>query len=223
MHSRRKTQSGHPNVVSQSIGFTATRTQAYALGQRFQEFMQTAEECVAEAHGHAEHERARYGGRSAGVRFRLRTVVSARRHLATRQCHNKHANCWDTITARITDLIKLCQREQEGDSVSAQWFQDIRSALKREVQVGLKEAMANSPADDEWTTEQWQQILLDPQQFDLEDLEEVRVNAMQRAEACAKKALAKGAAAKEWAAAALNQGAKLAQEGLGRSRSLQRR
>ena len=43
---------------------------------------------------------------------------------------------------------------------------------------------------------------MDPQQ-DLEDLEEVRVNAMQHAKACAKKALAKGrAAAKEWAAAA---------------------
>ena len=52
------------------------------------------------------------------------------------------------ITARITDLIKLCQRQQEGDCVSAQWFQDIRSALKREVQIGLEEAMANSPADD---------------------------------------------------------------------------
>ena len=132
-------------------------------------------------HGYAEHERARYGVRSAWVRFRLRTVVSARRHLATRQCHNKHANCWETITARITDLVKLCQREQEGDSVSAQWFQDIRSALKREVQAGLEEAMANSPADDGWTSEQWRQILLDPQQFDMEDLEEVRVNAMQHA------------------------------------------
>ena len=52
--------------------------------------------------------------------------------------------------------------------------------------------------------------MLDPQQFDLDDLEEVRVNAMQRAKACAKKALAMGrAAAKEWAAAALGQGAKL--------------
>ena len=69
--------------------------------------------------------------------------------------------------------------------------------------------MANSPADDGWTTEQWRQILMDPQQFDLEDLEEVRVNAMQRAKACAKKALAKGrAAAKEWAAM-MSQGAKL--------------
>ena len=98
-----------------------------------------------------------------------------------------------------------------GNSVSAQWFQDIRSALKREVQVGLEEAMANSPADGGWTTEQWRQIPVDPQQFDLEDLEEVRVNAMQRAKASAKKVLAKGlAAAKEWAAAALNQGAKLA-------------
>ena len=179
--------------------------------------MQTAEECAAEAHGQAEHERARYGGRSAGVRFRLRTVVSARRHLATRQCHNKHANCWETITARITDLIKLCQREQEGDSVSAQWFQDIWSAGKRVVQIGLEEAMANSPADDGWTTEQWRQILMDPQQFDLEYLEEVRVNATQRAKACAKKALAMGrAAAKEWAAAALSQGGKLAHRWTGR-------
>ena len=49
------------------------------------------------------------------------------------------------------------------------------SALKREVQIGLEEAMANSSADDEWTFEQWRQILLDPQQFDLDDLEEVRV------------------------------------------------
>ena len=112
--------------------------------------------------------------------------------------------CWETITARITDLIKLCQREQESDSVSAQWFQDNRSALKREVQAGLEEALANSPADGGWTTEQWRQIFMDPQQFDLEDLEEVRVNAMQRAKACDKKALAKGrAAAKEWAAAGI--------------------
>ena len=77
--------------------------------------------------------------------------------------------------------------------------------------------MANSPADDEWTFEQWKQILLDPQQFDLDDLEEVRVNAMQRAKAGAKKALAMGrAAAKEWAAAALSQGAKLAHRWTGR-------
>ena len=34
-------------------------------------------------------------GRAAGVKFRLRTMVSARRHLATRQCHNKHANWWE--------------------------------------------------------------------------------------------------------------------------------
>ena len=92
LQSRRKTRAGPPNVVSQSIGFSATRTQAYALGHCFQEFMQNAEECVAEAHDLAEHERIRYGGRSAGVRFRLRTVVPARRHLATRQCHNKQAN-----------------------------------------------------------------------------------------------------------------------------------
>ena len=77
--------------------------------------------------------------------------------------------------------------------------------------------MANSSADDGWTTEQWRQILLDPQQFDLDDLEEVRVNAMQRAKACAKKALAMGrAAAKEWSAAALSQGAKLAHRWTGR-------
>ena len=58
--------------------------------------------------------------------------------------------------------------------------------------------MASYFADDGWTKEQWEQILKDPQQFDLEDLEEVRVNAMHRAKACAKKALAKGrAAAKE--------------------------
>ena len=215
--SRRKTRSGPPNAVSQSIGFLSTRTQACVLGHCFQEFMQKAEECVAEAHGLAEHERIRYGGRSAGVKFRLRTVVPARRQLATRQCHNKHANCWELITARITDLIKLCQREQVGENVSAQWFQDIRSALKREVQFGLDEAMANSTADDDWTAEQWRQILMDPQQFDLDDLEEVRVNAMQRAKACAKKALALGrAAAKEWAAAAMSQGAKLAHRWTGR-------
>ena len=148
VQSRRKTRTGPPNVVSQSIGFSATRSQACVLGHCFQEFMQNAEECVAEAHGLAEYECIRYGGRSAGVRFRLRTVVPARRHLATRQCHNKHANCWETIAARITDLIKLCQREQVGENVSARWFQDIRSALKREVQTGLEEAMANSSAVD---------------------------------------------------------------------------
>ena len=77
--------------------------------------------------------------------------------------------------------------------------------------------MANSPADDGWTTEQWRQIPLDPHHFDLEDLEEVRVNAMQHAKARAKKVLAKGlAAAKEWAAAALNRGAKLAHRWNGR-------
>ena len=48
------------------------------------------------------------------------------------------------------------QREQEGDCVSAQWFEDIRSALKREARVGLEEAMANSLADDGWTKEQWE-------------------------------------------------------------------
>ena len=69
--------------------------------------------------------------------------------------------------------------------------------------------MSKSPADDGWTKEQWEQKLKDPQQF--EDLEEVRVNAMHRAKACAKKAFAKGrAAAKEWAAMAMTQGAKLA-------------
>ena len=111
------------------------------------------------------------------------------------------------ITARITDLIKVCQREQECDCVSAQWFHDIRSALK----IGLEEAVANAPADDGWTKEQWEQILINPQQFDLEDLEEVRINATRRAKARAKKALAKGrAAAKEWAAMAMTQDAKLA-------------
>ena len=45
---------------------------------------------------------------------------------------------------------------------------------------------------------------MDPQQFDLEDLEEVRVNAMERAKACAKKTLSKErATAQEWAAAAI--------------------
>ena len=102
--------------------------------------------------------------------------------------------------------------------MSARWFQDIRSALQREVQFGLEEAMVNSPADDGWTEEQWEQILKDPQQFDLEDLEEVRVNAMHHAKACAKKALAKGrAAAKEWAALAVAQGAKLAHLWIARS------
>ena len=206
-----KTRAGHPKVVSQSIGFTATRNEAYGLVLRYQEFMQTAEECVAEAHGKADHERGRSVGRATGVKFRLRTVVPARRHLATRRCHNKHANWWEFITARITDLIKLCHREQEGECDGVQWFQDIRSTLQREVQIGLDEAMTNSPSDDGRTKEQWEQILINPQQFDLEDLEEVRVNAMERAKARAKKALTKGrAAAKEWAAAAMNQGAKLA-------------
>ena len=53
---------------------------------------------------------------------------------------------------------------------------------------------------------------LSPQLLDLEDLEEVRANAMQRAMASAKKALSKGLAAAnecEAAAAALNHGAKL--------------
>ena len=160
-------------------------------GIRFQELMQTAEECVAEARGQTEQERGRFFGSAAGVKFRLRTVVSARRHLATTQCHNKHANWSEFVTARITDLSKLCHREQEGDSVSAQWFQDITSTSQREVQIGLYEAMANSPSDNGWTTEQWEQILMDSQQFDLEDLEEVRVNAMERARARAKKALPK--------------------------------
>ena len=171
----------------QSIGVTATRNEACGLGIRFQEFMQTAEECVAGAHGQTEQERGRLFGRAAGVKFRWRTVVSARRHLATRQCHNKHANWWEFVTARITALIKLCHREQEGDSFSAQWFQDIRSALQREVQIGLDEAMANSPSDDGWTKEQWEQILINPQQFDLEDLEEIRINSMGCAKACAKR------------------------------------
>ena len=129
------------------------------------------------------------------MKFRLRTVILARTHSATRQCHNKQANWWEFVTARITDLIELCHREQEGDGVSAQWFQDIRSALQREVQIGLDEAMANFPSDDGWTKDQWEQILMNPQQFDLEDLEEVRVNAMERAKACAKKALANERAA----------------------------
>ena len=60
------------------------------------------------------------------------------------------------------------------------------------LQIGLEEAMANSPADHVWTKEQWEQILMDPQQFDLEDLEEVLVNAMQRAKACAPKSFGKG-------------------------------
>ena len=62
MQSECKTRSGSPNVVSQFIGFTATRREAYELEHNLREFMQTAEECVAEAHGQAEHERARIGG-----------------------------------------------------------------------------------------------------------------------------------------------------------------
>ena len=81
----------------------------------------------------------------------------------------------------------------------------------------LGEAMTNSPADDGWTKVQWEQILMYPQQFDLEDLEEVRVNAMQRAKACAKKALAKGrVVAKEWATMAMTHGAKLIHRWTGR-------
>ena len=144
-------------------------------------------------------------------------MVSARRHSATRQCQKNHANWWEFVTLRIADLTKLCHREQEGDSVSAQWFQDIRSASQREVQIGLDEAMANSSSDDGWTKEQWEQILINPREFNLEGLEEVRVNVTERAKACAKKALAEGrAAAKEWAAAAMNQGAKLAPRWTGR-------
>ena len=123
----------------------------------------------------------------SAVKFRLRTVVFARRHLATRQCHNKHASWWELMTARSIELTKLCHGEQEGECVSVQWSQDIRSALQREVKIGLDEAMEKSPADDGWTKEQWEQILINPQQFDLEDLEEVRANAMERAKACAKK------------------------------------
>ena len=79
------------------------------------------------------------------------------------------------------------------------------------LQNGLSEAMANSPLVEGWTNEQWEQTLINTNQLDLEDLEEVRVNALERAKACAKSAMAKGrAAAKEWAAAATSQGAKLA-------------
>ena len=53
-----KTRSGHPKLVSQSIGFSATRNEACGSGIRFQEFMRTAEERAAEAHGQADHERA---------------------------------------------------------------------------------------------------------------------------------------------------------------------
>ena len=68
------------------------------------------------------------------------------------------------------------------------------------------------PETTSWTKQQWEQILMDPQQFVVEDLEEVRVNAMHYAKACAEKVLAKGrAAAKEWATMAMTQGAKLAQ------------
>ena len=81
------------------FGLQQQETEAYGLGLRFQEFMQTAEECVAEAHGQAEQERGRFFGRAAGVKFRLRTVVSARRHSATRQCHNKHATWWEFVNS----------------------------------------------------------------------------------------------------------------------------
>ena len=37
-------------------------------------------------------------------------------------------------------------------TASARWFQDIRSTLQLEVQAGLEEAVANSPADG-WTTD----------------------------------------------------------------------
>ena len=40
--------------------------------------------------------------------------------------------------------------------------------------------------------EQWKQILINPQQFHLEDLEEVRVNAMERAKAMCQESLGKG-------------------------------
>ena len=109
------------------------------------------------------------------------------------------------MSARITDLIQLCHREQEGDSVNAPWCRDIRSALQREVQNGLCEAMANSPPVEGWTNEQWEQTLNNTNPLDLGDLEEVRVNALERAKACAEDAMAKGRAA-----AAMSQGAKLA-------------
>ena len=48
MQSECKTRSGLPRVVSQSIGLTATRNETCGLGIRFQEFMQTAEECGSE-------------------------------------------------------------------------------------------------------------------------------------------------------------------------------
>ena len=64
MQSECKTRSRLPKVVSQSIGFTATRNEACGSGIRFQEFMQTAEECVAEAHGQTEQERGRFFGRA---------------------------------------------------------------------------------------------------------------------------------------------------------------
>ena len=79
------------------------------------------------------------------------------------------------------------------------------------MQNGLCEAVANSPLVEGWTNEQWEQTLSNTTQLDLEDLEEVRVHALECAKACAKNAMAKErAAAKEWAAAAMSYGAKLA-------------
>ena len=153
MQSECKTRSGPPKVVSQSIGFTATRNEACGLWIRFQEVMQTAEECVAEAHGRAEQERGRIFGRATGVKFRLRIVVSARRHLATRQCHNKDANWWEFVTARITDLTRQCQRAMVSRY-------QIRFAAESTDWLGRRNG--ERPSDDGWTKEQWEQILINP-------------------------------------------------------------
>ena len=48
------------------FGLQQQETEAYGLELRFQEFMQTAEECVAEAHGQAEQERGRVFRQSGG-------------------------------------------------------------------------------------------------------------------------------------------------------------
>ena len=72
--------------------------------------------------------------------------------------------------------------------MSARRFQDISSALQREIQFVLEEAMARRLDQGAVGAN-----LEGPAAVRSgKDLEEVRVNAMHRAKACAKKSLAKG-------------------------------
>ena len=55
-------------MVAHSSGFLATRNESCESGLLYQEFMQTAETCVAVAHGTAEHELGIFVGRATGVK-----------------------------------------------------------------------------------------------------------------------------------------------------------